>query len=304
MKSFDRLYIQLFLLLDAILIVSVALVVGQLRSAHDASVSDLASRNKGTAVALVFSPSPSPARLSDVVPTYTPQPTATPTQPPVAPLTELDVPSATAALTALSVGNPAPYDTPVPKSDPGSMIVPTVAHVQDLGILPSLTPPVYAGIAGQGGLLFDPSAPTAVPADAAGFPIQVYVSTAPDCVPQGLPVQGILTQYFSWYHPAIDLAVPTGTTVLATHSGEVIYAGWRTDGYGLLVILQNGRFITYYAHNSSLLVAAGQIVKAGDPLSLSGTTGHSSGPHVHYEIHVDNVPVNPFAFYPQRYFGC
>jgi murein DD-endopeptidase MepM/ murein hydrolase activator NlpD len=113
-----------------------------------------------------------------------------------------------------------------------------------------------------------------------------------------------LTQRFWRYHPGVDLAVDVGTPVRATHSGLVIFAGWRWDGYGNLVIVQNGRFITYYGHNHALLVASGQIVHTGDILALSGSTGWSSGPHVHYETHIDNAPVDPMTFDARQLRSC
>jgi murein DD-endopeptidase MepM/ murein hydrolase activator NlpD len=117
-----------------------------------------------------------------------------------------------------------------------------------------------------------------------------------NCAPHGLPVDGILTQRFHQYHSGVDLGVPLGTPVLATHSGQVIYAGWSTIGYGWLVIIQNGHYITYYAHNTSFNVAQYQYVKAGQVISFSGSTGNSTGPHVHYETRIDNYPVDPLTF--------
>src|SRR5262249_43145826 len=135
-------------------------------------------------------------------------------------------------------------------------------------------------------------------------PTATYVSDGEGCAPRGFPVNGILTQRFSRYHPGLDLAVNLGTPVLATHSGMVVYAGFRWDGYGNLVIIQNGRYVTYYAHNHALMVTVGQIVHTGQLIALSGSTGWSSGAHVHYETHIDNVPVDPSTFDARGLRSC
>lgn len=116
------------------------------------------------------------------------------------------------------------------------------------------------------------------------------------CAPRGLPAGGVFTQYFHAWHSGVDYGIPVGTPLLATHSGEVIFAGWSEIGYGKLVIVQNGAFITYYAHLDSFKVATGQRIGAGSVVGWSGNTGNSSGPHVHYEVRVNDIPVDPFTF--------
>lgn len=116
------------------------------------------------------------------------------------------------------------------------------------------------------------------------------------CAPSGFPVNGILTQRYHAYHIGIDIGVPVSTPVLATQSGEVIFAGWNSVGYGYLVILQNGDYITYYAHLSNFNVKKGEAVGAGSIIAWSGSTGNSSGPHVHYETRINDVPVDPLTF--------
>ena len=97
-------------------------------------------------------------------------------------------------------------------------------------------------------------------------------------------------------HEGIDIAVPSGTPVHAAAAGTVIYAGWMT-GYGNLVVLDHGNGLaTAYAHNSSLLVSVGQHVSQGQTISLSGSTGHSTGPHVHFEVRVNGVAVDPLLY--------
>jgi murein DD-endopeptidase MepM/ murein hydrolase activator NlpD len=114
------------------------------------------------------------------------------------------------------------------------------------------------------------------------------------------PVNGPVTSGFGvrWgrMHTGIDIAVPAGTPVRASAAGVVVYAGWMS-GYGNLVAIDHGGGLaTAYAHNSSLLVTVGQHVSQGDVISLSGSTGHSTGPHVHFEVRVNGVPVDPLGY--------
>ena len=112
--------------------------------------------------------------------------------------------------------------------------------------------------------------------------------------PSGRPVAGgILTQEFHPGHTGIDIAIPTGTPVKTTMDGRVIHAGWNTQGYGNLVIVENGAYRTYYAHLSSIPVAVGDEVKAGTTIGLSGSTGNSTGPHLHYEIRNNKAAIDP-----------
>ena len=111
--------------------------------------------------------------------------------------------------------------------------------------------------------------------------------------PSGRPVGGVLTQSYHPGHNGLDFGIPVGTSVEATMSGKVIHAGWNDQGYGNLVIVENGSYRTYYAHLSSIPVSVGDIVTAGTTIGLSGNTGNSTGPHLHYEIRKNNVPSNP-----------
>lgn len=110
---------------------------------------------------------------------------------------------------------------------------------------------------------------------------------------QPWPVQGRLTQEFRAHHRGIDIAVPVGTPIKTTISGRVIYAGWNNQGYGNLVIVENGPWRTYYAHLSEIPVQVGQWVEAGEVIGLSGNTGNSTGPHLHYEVRRQGVTVHP-----------
>lgn len=86
------------------------------------------------------------------------------------------------------------------------------------------------------------------------------------------------------FHRGLDIAVPVGTPVHPTQTGTVVFAG-DYKGYGKLVAVEHGRgYVTLYGHNSELRVVPGQKVDTGSVLALSGNSGHSTGPHVHYEI--------------------
>ncbi len=115
----------------------------------------------------------------------------------------------------------------------------------------------------------------------------------PSPVPWGRPVSGRLTQAFHTRHNGLDFGVPVGTPVRSTMDGRVVYAGWNDQGYGNLVIVENGPYRTYYAHLSSIPVSVGQQVNAGAVIGLSGNTGNSTGPHLHYEIRINQKAIDP-----------
>jgi murein DD-endopeptidase MepM/ murein hydrolase activator NlpD len=84
--------------------------------------------------------------------------------------------------------------------------------------------------------------------------------------------------------------------VHAAAAGTVIYAGWM-EGYGNLVVIDHGDGLsTAYGHNSSLASSLGQSVSAGQVIAYSGSTGHSTGPHVHFEVRVNGAPVDPLGY--------
>ncbi|NPV53118.1 MAG: peptidoglycan DD-metalloendopeptidase family protein [Firmicutes bacterium] len=95
------------------------------------------------------------------------------------------------------------------------------------------------------------------------------------------------------HHTGIDIATRTGTPVRATAAGTISYAGWQ-GGYGLVVIINHGGGVTtVYGHNSRLVVRGGQRVGKGQVIAYSGSTGTSTGPHVHYEVRLHGRPVDP-----------
>jgi murein DD-endopeptidase MepM/ murein hydrolase activator NlpD len=113
-------------------------------------------------------------------------------------------------------------------------------------------------------------------------------------VPSGRPVAtGWTSQNYHSGHHALDIAVPVGTPIKTTMDGKVIHAGWNNQGYGNLVIVENGDYRTYYAHLSSMPVSVGETVAAGTTIGLSGNTGNSTGPHLHYEIRRNRVQIDP-----------
>ena len=98
-------------------------------------------------------------------------------------------------------------------------------------------------------------------------------------------------------HEGVDFVVPVGTPVYASAGGIVTYAALNRSGYGKLVEIDHGNgIITRYAHNSKLLVKVGQMVRRGQEISLSGDTGRSTGPHLHFEVRYKGVPQNPVRF--------
>ena len=94
-------------------------------------------------------------------------------------------------------------------------------------------------------------------------------------------------------HTGLDIGAPTNTTIVASNAGTVIKAGWN-NSYGYMVMIDHGGgIVTLYAHNSSLLVKQGDVVYKGQAISKSGSTGNSTGPHLHFEVRVNGQYVDP-----------
>lgn len=107
-----------------------------------------------------------------------------------------------------------------------------------------------------------------------------------------------VTQYFGWRHTGIDIAGPIGTPNYAAKGGKVVKSqcGWN-GGYGCYIIIDHGGSVTsLYGHNSKLLVSVGDVVKQGDVVGLLGSTGRSTGPHIHFEVRVGGKRVNPLQY--------
>lgn len=129
------------------------------------------------------------------------------------------------------------------------------------------------------------------------------------------PITGIITSPFGWrihpifrsrrFHTGVDISGPYGRSIKASNDGKVIYSGWY-GGYGKVVIIDHGnmdcgshkgqRFSTLYAHMSSTSVGVGSFIKKGDVIGREGTTGYSTGPHVHFEVRIEGKPNNPLSF--------
>lgn len=108
---------------------------------------------------------------------------------------------------------------------------------------------------------------------------------------------GVITQYFSASHLALDIANSAGSPVVAAAAGTVISAGWRTNGGGYVIEIDHGNGIhTLYNHLGSMLVGVGAVVGRGQRIALVGCTGWCTGPHVHFEVMVGGVLVNPLRY--------
>jgi lipoprotein NlpD len=119
------------------------------------------------------------------------------------------------------------------------------------------------------------------------------------------PTKGTLTSSFGKRngrkHEGIDIAAPKGTPIYSAASGEVVFSGWGPTGYGKMVIIKHQYHLTtVYAHNSKILVKKGTHVKQGQKISLMGSTGRSSGPHLHFEVRNDTEPKNPIKYLPTK----
>jgi murein DD-endopeptidase MepM/ murein hydrolase activator NlpD len=124
--------------------------------------------------------------------------------------------------------------------------------------------------------------------------------------PTGMPVQGYISSYFGGRpdpfsghaarHTGLDISAPTGTPVQAVAEGMVTFAGVRS-GYGDVIEIDHGNgYMTRYAHNSELIVRPGQRVHVGDVIAKAGSTGRSTGSHVHFEVWYKGNVVNPLAY--------
>jgi murein DD-endopeptidase MepM/ murein hydrolase activator NlpD len=114
------------------------------------------------------------------------------------------------------------------------------------------------------------------------------------------PLNGTVTSGYGWrwgrLHEGVDIAAPSGTPIWAAAAGTVIYAGWL-GGYGNLVVVDHGNGLaTAYAHASAVLMSVGQSVGQGETVALVGSTGNSSGPHLHFEVRVNGSAVDPLLY--------
>jgi murein DD-endopeptidase MepM/ murein hydrolase activator NlpD len=112
------------------------------------------------------------------------------------------------------------------------------------------------------------------------------------------PTSGHISQKYYWYHKAVDVANSSNPDIVAAQGGTVVTAGWNAGGYGNYVVIDHGNgFKTLYAHmlNSSVVVKAGQVVKQGQKLGVMGSTGRSTGTHLHFEVKGPNGNLDPLT---------
>lgn len=129
------------------------------------------------------------------------------------------------------------------------------------------------------------------------------------CSPIGENWRNVVTSEFGYRrdpftgerrgHTGMDLAVPTGTSVRAALPGTVTVSTYNQGGYGYYVMIDHGNGLsTLYGHNSQLLARVGQTVEVGDVIALSGSTGRSTGPHLHFEVRINGERTNPRSYLP------
>ncbi|MDO8505325.1 MAG: M23 family metallopeptidase [bacterium] len=107
----------------------------------------------------------------------------------------------------------------------------------------------------------------------------------------------IITQYFSWRHAGLDVGDKIGAPIYAVENGVVELAGWGAGGWGNMVLVNHGNGLkTRYAHASKLLVAPGQQVNKGQVIALIGSTGRSTGPHLHLAVYLNGRTINPLQY--------
>ncbi len=133
-------------------------------------------------------------------------------------------------------------------------------------------------------------------------PAIVHIAPVPQIVPGAggvyiWPTQGQITQYPVWYHMAIDIANPAAPAVMAARAGKVVYSGCLKWGYGCHVIIDHGDgYQTLYAHQQRLDAEVGQTVSQGQIIGRMGSSGRSTGTHLHFEVRRNGTPINPVPF--------
>lgn len=183
---------------------------------------------------------------------------------------------------------PAPIPTRIPAPAPAPAPVPTRIPVPAPAPVPTRIPAPAP-------------APAPVPTRAPAPVVQrndppAYQGSSGCC---RWPVSGLITSQPTSSHMALDLATSEGTAIVAADGGQVIAAGWDDTGYGYRVILSHGRGVTtLYAHLLSFNVSYGDYVNKGQLIGRLGSTGRSTGPHLHFEVRLNNVRQNPYNWLP------
>ncbi|MGI8916089.1 MAG: peptidoglycan DD-metalloendopeptidase family protein [Chloroflexota bacterium] len=236
-------------------------------TADTATNSEATSQMVTSTASVVSVPTtPVPAPVGNLPPRTSPMPTAT--AKPVATSTPTVTPSPTATVTVTPSPTATPTETPNPYANdkvtdisrvPGWQTINWAAYVP----LPYAT--AVPGVKGTGQFI--------------------------------MPTSGFITTQYIPTHLGIDIAGPVGSAVLAADTGTVVFAGLDYGGFGYAVDINHGNgFLSAYGHNSMLKVQVGQIVRRGDLIALRGSTGHSTGAHVHFAIHKDGQAVDPFNY--------
>jgi murein DD-endopeptidase MepM/ murein hydrolase activator NlpD len=123
--------------------------------------------------------------------------------------------------------------------------------------------------------------------------------------PAILPTEGYITRGFEPEHNhfGLDIAGKTGNLIVTAADGNIVFSGWTYDDGYIVIVSHAGGFMSFYKHNQSLLKSSGSFVRRGEPIATLGNSGTtSSGPHVHFEIWKDGVPVDPTVYMINFYF--
>ncbi|MDW8326168.1 MAG: peptidoglycan DD-metalloendopeptidase family protein [Anaerolineales bacterium] len=186
-----------------------------------------------------------------------------------------------ATLTPAPTSTPSPSATPEPTATPSP--VPTATPIPVVYSIWESTLPQYGGWNGAGQCWGRVLAP---------------IGTGTFIWPTDRHY--LVGKNFSWrWHPGLDLGGEYDEPIYAADSGVVVYSGWNTYGYGNTVILDHGNgWHTLYAHFNSVLVTCGEAVTQGQIIGLAGSTGRSTGPHLHFEMRLGGGYVNPWNYLP------
>ncbi|MGB3654182.1 MAG: peptidoglycan DD-metalloendopeptidase family protein [Rivularia sp. (in: cyanobacteria)] len=206
----------------------------------------------------------------------------------------------------IRVARPNTAAVPIPVPTPNQDINPNFSR-RNRGVRVATPPASFNGRSQSSSVVKTTVSPGLPPLAAVDryLPRPIDESTAPAKGYQW-PAKGVFTSGFGprWgrMHKGIDIAAPTGTPIHAAADGVVVSAGWNRGGYGKLVDIRHpDGTLTRYAHNSKIIVSKGQRVEQGQKISLMGSTGFSTGPHLHFEIRKNGQQaVNPIAFLPPR----
>jgi murein DD-endopeptidase MepM/ murein hydrolase activator NlpD len=183
---------------------------------------------------------------------------------------------------------------------PSNTLVTNIVNLEFNQQLHDLKPPEYALTAGQFLMVPDGSKPY-IPRVVNAYSGPLPATAARGTGNFGWPVSGRITQKFWSNHPGIDIGAPKGTPIYAADSGYVVAAGWDQEriSYGFMILINHGNgFVTRYAHLSAFNVQVGDSVKKGQIVGRVGSTGNSTGPHLHFEIINNGVRRNPFSYLP------